>query len=195
MSGATSTDVCVERGLVGSGHEPGNGPRGCRVRRSARADVACRCRPHIRGIQVVRVAGRHAAGAFEHVVRPERADRIEGPGRAWVLAVDPQPAGSPRGAASVYFHELDVDLDGLPESLLLRPVAAGDVLETAERGTRKVRAIMQDRRVPLRLRESWPVLVDRERVLWVPGVARAGGLAGAERAQRRVRFAWYLRHR
>lgn len=143
----------------------------------------------------VRVAGRHAAGAFEHVVRPERADRIEGPGRAWVLAVDPQPAGSPRGAASVYFHELDVDLDGLPESLLLRPVAAGDVLETAERGTRKVRAIMQDRHVPLRLRESWPVLVDRERVLWVPGVARAGSLAGAERAQRRVRFAWYLRHR
>ena len=51
--------------------------------------------------------------------------------------------------------------------------APGDRLRNRA-GSRKVKKLMLERRIPIRQREVMPVLVDaRGEVLWVPGVARS----------------------
>ncbi|TFH20291.1 MAG: tRNA lysidine(34) synthetase TilS [Myxococcales bacterium] len=139
--------------------------------------------------------------AFDLAVDAEHAAVIEEPGGAWSVSVDPAPVGSPRHATSIYRQEIDIDPAALRGAVRLRPVAAGDEIESpsgsagAGRAARKVHDMLQDRRVARRLRHAWPVLVDEARVLWVPGVACAEAVRCAERAERRLRLAWYMRHR
>ncbi len=65
------------------------------------------------------------------------------------------------------------ELAGLLFPLEVRARAPGDRLRNSA-GSRKVKKIMLEHRIPLRQREAMPVLVDaRGEVLWVPGVARS----------------------
>jgi tRNA(Ile)-lysidine synthase len=71
-------------------------------------------------------------------------------------------------------------LSGLRFPLTLRGRRPGDRIRL-EGGTRKLKKVVMEARVPRWERDGLPVLVDREgEVLWVPGVARAfpGGGAG-----------------
>ncbi|MEE8311536.1 MAG: tRNA lysidine(34) synthetase TilS, partial [Candidatus Binatia bacterium] len=138
---------------------------------------------------------------FDLRIDVEHAAVIEEPGGAWSVCVDPAPLGSPRHATSVYRQELDIDPSALRGAVRLRPVAAGDTIESRGgpagegRVARKVHDILQDRRIARRLRSAWPVLEDEARVLWVPGVACADAVRCSERAQGRLRLAWHMRHR
>jgi tRNA(Ile)-lysidine synthase len=61
--------------------------------------------------------------------------------------------------------------------LLLRARAPGDRIRTRA-GTRPLKKLLGEARVPLRARHALPVLADADgAVLWVPGVARAEGFA------------------
>ena len=65
------------------------------------------------------------------------------------------------------------ELAGLLFPLEVRARAPGDRLRNRA-GSRKVKKLMLERRIPIRQREVMPVLVDaRGEVLWVPGVARS----------------------
>jgi tRNA(Ile)-lysidine synthetase-like protein len=66
----------------------------------------------------------------------------------------------------------------LEAPLRLRPWRAGDRIRLAE-GSRKLKRLFGDRRVPVHRRRYLPLLVDVEdRVLWVPGVARSSSIDG-----------------
>lgn len=61
--------------------------------------------------------------------------------------------------------------------LVIRGRAPGDRIRTRA-GTRPLKKVLGEARVPLRARRALPVLADADgAVLWVPGVARADGLA------------------
>lgn len=64
-----------------------------------------------------------------------------------------------------------VTLGGLadPAGLVLRPRRPGDRVVTAA-GTRKLQDVFVDAGVPRQLRDLVPVLVDGDRVVWVPGL-------------------------
>jgi tRNA(Ile)-lysidine synthase len=67
--------------------------------------------------------------------------------------------------------------DGARFPLVLRGRAPGDRIRTRA-GTRPLKKVLGEARVPLRARRALPVLADADgAVLWVPGVARADGCA------------------
>jgi tRNA(Ile)-lysidine synthase len=75
----------------------------------------------------------------------------------------------------------DILLDGriAGSPLLLRSWRAGDAYRPAGyRATTKVQDLFQRRRIPLRERKSWPVLVWDGTIVWVRGFAVADGLSG-----------------
>jgi len=55
------------------------------------------------------------------------------------------------------------------EPLTVRAPRPGDRIRTAG-GTRRLAVVLRDARVPRLLRGRWPVLVARDRVVWVPGI-------------------------
>tara|TARA_B100000700_G_scaffold326378_1_gene437762 strand:- start:8834 stop:9205 length:372 start_codon:yes stop_codon:yes gene_type:complete len=69
------------------------------------------------------------------------------------------------------------ELAGLSFPLEVRARAPGDRLHKSV-GSRKVKKLMLERRIPIGQREMMPVIVDaRGKVLWVPGVARSTSVA------------------
>ena len=67
------------------------------------------------------------------------------------------------------------DLAGLSFPLEVRGRAPGDRLRSSV-GSRKLKKVMLEHRIPQRRREMMPVLVDaRGEVLWIPGVTRSMG--------------------
>ena len=78
-------------------------------------------------------------------------------------------AGEDRGAGD----EASFDPDELSMPLELRARAPGDRIRLGG-GSRKVKKVLLDRRIPAASRGEVPVLVDAEgEVLWIPGVARS----------------------
>lgn len=73
----------------------------------------------------------------------------------------------------------------IPEALAIRPWEPGDRIHPlGGPGRRLVVKCLQEARVPRRLREGWPMVLDQAgEVVWVPGVCRSNRLvppAGAE---------------
>ncbi|MDH3272266.1 MAG: tRNA lysidine(34) synthetase TilS [Gemmatimonadota bacterium] len=78
-----------------------------------------------------------------------------------------------RGTAPCEHGETTFRLADLAFPLRVRNRVPGDRIELAG-GTRKVKKVLLDARIPLEERDRTPMLVDRgERVLWIPGVARS----------------------
>jgi tRNA(Ile)-lysidine synthase len=74
-------------------------------------------------------------------------------------------------------HTLRMAVQGVRFPLVLRGRAPGDRIRTRA-GTRPLKKVLGEARVPLRARRALPVLADADgAVLWVPGVARADGYA------------------
>jgi tRNA(Ile)-lysidine synthetase-like protein len=57
-------------------------------------------------------------------------------------------------------------------------------------GGRPLRRILQDRKIPERLRADWPVVVDPQGIVWVPGI----GIADRVRLGAKSRAAVQLRY-
>jgi len=64
-----------------------------------------------------------------------------------------------------------MDREAIVFPLIVRNIRPGDRIQPlGMEGTRKVAAILMDEKVPMIRRRSVPLLVDRESVLWVPGL-------------------------
>ncbi len=74
----------------------------------------------------------------------------------------------------------EVWLPGGLEPLTVRAPRPGDRIRTAG-GTRRLAVVLRDARVPRLLRGRWPVLVARDRVVWVPGIGVDAAVADAGR--------------
>jgi tRNA(Ile)-lysidine synthase len=79
----------------------------------------------------------------------------------------------PADGADEEGHTLRMAAQGVRLPLVLRGRAPGDRIRTRA-GTRPLKKVLGEARVPLRARRALPVLADADgAVLWVPGVARA----------------------
>jgi tRNA(Ile)-lysidine synthase len=75
----------------------------------------------------------------------------------------------PSLAASKKKAYLDVDRIAFP--LVLRSVKPGDRIQPlGMKGTRKLKSVFIDDKIPRKVREDIPVLADGISVLWVPGI-------------------------
>jgi len=139
--------------------------------------------------------GAEAAGDFQLEVSIETRAVYDDPSGAWRLEVDPRPSESAPPNAGIMAQVVEITDANLAGPLLLRAHRPGDFLRINGRGTRKVRDMMIEMRVPRRVRASWPVLAAQGRIIWVPGLAVADGLesSAADRA-RAIRFAWNRWH-
>jgi tRNA(Ile)-lysidine synthase len=114
-------------------------------------------------VEVVSGVSLRAFSGAMHVVR--RAEKGFGPYR-WVLPGEVVLGGfrlvaTWTGAATV-----------TPTSLTVRPRAGGERLRPAGRGgSRSVKRLLQEARVPTHLRTGYPLLYEGERLVVVPGVA------------------------
>jgi tRNA(Ile)-lysidine synthase len=70
------------------------------------------------------------------------------------------------------FHNpVFMDREAIAFPLIVRNIRPGDRIQPlGMEGTRKVAAILMDEKVPMIRRRSVPLLVDRESVVWVPGL-------------------------
>lgn len=93
----------------------------------------------------------------------------------------PEPTFLPPPVDEAWIEARTVD-----PPLALRLPRAGDRVQLlGAPGSRTLRRILQDRKVPARLRASWPLVEDEHGIVWVPGVgiaARAGIGPRTERA-------------
>jgi tRNA(Ile)-lysidine synthase len=71
-------------------------------------------------------------------------------------------------------HMAIFDLDQIQGPLRIRSRQAGDRMTLfGMQGSKKVKDIFIDNKVPRRLRDSMPVLTDEENILWLPGIKRS----------------------
>ncbi len=64
-----------------------------------------------------------------------------------------------------------------PDSLIVRSRNPGDRIQLPNvAGTTKVADLMINRKIPVQLRQNWPVLVAGRSILWIPGVQRCDGM-------------------
>jgi tRNA(Ile)-lysidine synthase len=71
---------------------------------------------------------------------------------------------------SVSFFDAEAIEHGV---LVVRQRAEGDVVDVWKRGRRKLKKLLQEKRVPLFLRAAYPVLTLNEEIIWVPGISRS----------------------
>lgn len=81
------------------------------------------------------------------------------------------------GAPPVYNHWcIALDSDALALPLFARTRQPGDRMRPhGGRGSRSLQNMFVDAKVPRVLRERWPVIIDKERIVWLPGVRAAEG--------------------
>jgi tRNA(Ile)-lysidine synthase len=67
------------------------------------------------------------------------------------------------------------DADQIDDYLLVRCFEPGDRVRPLNMsGTRKIKDVFIDNKLPLRERRRWPIVVSGGQVLWIPGIARSG---------------------
>ena len=72
----------------------------------------------------------------------------------------------------------------------LRAIRPGDRVQLlGAPGSRSLKQILQDRKIPANLRPGWPVVTDEKGIVWVPGI----GIADRVRLTSRTRRAMQLR--
>jgi len=95
---------------------------------------------------------------------------------------------APGESPGLVVHEARLALDSLELPLRVRGRAPGDRYQPAGMaGRRKVKKIMNELKLPVSARERWPLVVDGEGIVWIPGF-RPAGRAVSERAARRVQL-------
>lgn len=98
-----------------------------------------------------------------------------GHGHLLEASVDAEPPGAVRRRDRVW-----LDRDAIGDCVVVRSAAPGERIDVGD-GTKTVRDALAEADVPVRHRATWPVVVDRGRIVWVPGV-RTSAWARAEDA-------------
>ena len=98
----------------------------------------------------------------------------------------------PFGESVAYFDFNQPQGDKI--ELMGRFRANGDSMRVWKRGTRKVKKLMSEARLPIELRDQIPIVFYRESIIWVSGVARCDAFAVNEKSRLIVRLR-YLRGR
>ena len=83
-----------------------------------------------------------------------------------------------------------IDFDKINNSLYIRARRAGDVYFTGGMH-KKIKKLFGAMKVPSHLRDSYPLLCDKEGILWVPGLRPRDGCAGASAADSVYIGVWY----
>lgn len=96
-----------------------------------------------------------------------------------------QSAKKPERLANSSLSAVTIPLDRCP--LTLRSRRPGDRISLYNRqGHQKLKDLMINRKIPLHMRELWPIIVDRhDTILWVPELAVSGELADQDQWQDR----------
>lgn len=132
----------------------------------------------VREYDVIRFVSQSEASAesFHYIIRPEGGEWVL-PGTGWrISAISGHDAGSAASSNEedrpvIGRDEIWFDLDELQFPLTVRNRQAGDRMAISGlNGTKKVKDIFIDDKVPPRLRDRLPLVLDAQnRVLWLPG--------------------------
>ncbi len=83
------------------------------------------------------------------------------------------------------------DADKLTEPLLIRPRQPGDRMQPMGlNGTKKVKDIFIDRKVPRRLRDHIPLIIHGSQIIWIPGVCRSSFAPVTTKTKRFLYLLW-----
>ncbi|HPT84309.1 MAG TPA: tRNA lysidine(34) synthetase TilS, partial [Limnochordia bacterium] len=83
----------------------------------------------------------------------------------------------------------DFDLAELKPPLVVRTRREGDRLRPfGGKGTKKVKDLLIDARIPVQVRDVLPLVCDEEGILWIPGVRRSDRAALSDATQMVLRL-------
>lgn len=86
---------------------------------------------------------------------------------------------------SMYSASFDIEQLSFP--LAVRNRRAGDQIQPLGMdGNKKVKDIFIDKKVPLLERNEWPLIVDQEAIIWIPGLKRANRGKITEKTKKRL---------
>ena len=84
-----------------------------------------------------------------------------------------------------------LDLGALPETLTIRARSGGERLRPRRGGPhRALKSLMQEARVPVAARASWPLVYAGEKLIAVPGLWLDESVQASEASRRRARLIW-----
>jgi tRNA(Ile)-lysidine synthase len=115
---------------------------------------------------------------------------IEVPGITWLseqgINIRTAVADAPFDWKSMSLYTAVFDVERLPSgTLAVRNRRPGDRMSLLGlTGTKKLKDLMIDAKVPKALRERWPILVSDSQILWVPGVKRSDVAAVTQRTRK-----------
>ncbi len=108
-------------------------------------------------------------------------------GRCLVAQISPTSQAFDRLATTAVF-----DADLLTEPLLIRTRQPGDRMQPMGlNGSKKVKEIFIDRKVPRRLRDHIPLIVHGSQIIWIPGVCRSSFAPVTAETKRFLYLRWY----
>jgi tRNA(Ile)-lysidine synthase len=111
------------------------------------------------------------------------------PGPAAWAEIERQPTGRAPADRLPARPEAWVAADAVVEPLAVRAARRGDRVQLLSApGSKTVRRILQDRRVPWRLRAGWPVVADGRGIVWLPGLGVAERMRLESRTARALRL-------
>jgi tRNA(Ile)-lysidine synthase len=125
-----------------------------------------------------------------HPVEPPAAARIVEAEKEMRTTASAEPPDPPIQLPEA--SEALVCADHLGKELTVRTPRPGEHLRLlGAPGQRRVARILQDHKIPKRLRPAWPVVADEEGIVWIPGagVAERCRLGPSSRAALRLRLA------
>ncbi|MGD6857703.1 tRNA lysidine(34) synthetase TilS [Bacillus infantis] len=116
--------------------------------------------------------------------------KIQLPSAGAILAGE---SGQNRGAADLNCFEVSRDNVHFP--LIVRTRETGDRMTIkGMNGTKKVKSIFIDRKIPLHERSSWPIVTDSSgEILWIPGLSKSAYELPAGPGTRNI-FLTYIKH-
>lgn len=84
---------------------------------------------------------------------------------------------------------IDIDYDRIHGRLFWRTQQSGDWFQlSVSSGRKRLKRFWIDQKIPRHRRDSWPLLADEERVLWVVGLRKCEGRPSSESRMVRVSF-------
>lgn len=111
---------------------------------------------------------------FVVVLKPRGTTRVAPAGFTFEARLLERSTGETEHCPPLASMEALFDADALDGPLSVRNFRPGDrIAPLGMRGTRKVHDLFVDRKLGRERRAHWPLIIDGDRILWIPGVARS----------------------
>lgn len=100
--------------------------------------------------------------------------RVEAPETGMILEFRVADRSGPEIKTLANPDHCSFDADNASFPLIIRPPQPGDTFKPwGFSGTRKLKKVLIDHKIPQRLRVRWPLLVKDDEILWIPGIRRS----------------------